>query len=654
MVFRFGTFELDTVLGVLRHDGLRVRLSDKPFRLLNLLVECPGQIVNHEQIRQRLWGSDTFVDFEGNLSVILAKLRQVLGDSPGKPLFIETVPRRGYRFVAPVTSIETASDVQPLVGNAGVGGLQEPQPVMVVERGSGLFRSRRAFVLAALLILGTATLGITYFWSLRHSVDAAHASHNVIILVTPFENLSGDPSQEYLSDGLTEEMITQLGESAPEQLSVIARSTALRYKGSHKTVEEIGNEQNVDYILEGSLRRQGNIVRVTAQLFKVRRKGSLWAKAYERDGTDILSVQRDVANRIADSLSVELLPSVRKRSAGSIAVSPEAHDDYLKGLFEFNKRTVDGLRRSIQYFRQGIERDPNFGAGYAALAYSYATAASWTFLSPEDAYPNARQAAQKALSIDGTIAEAHFATAEILHEYDWDWSGAEKEYQRALQLNPSSATGHKLYAEYLTHAGRYSDALAELRRAQHLDPLSMITNSLVCYVYVHARQYNDAISECKKALELDPNFGPAHYFLGEAYSGRHLYDKALLEHRTARDLSGDVSMMVAALASNYAASGNKQEARKLLGELLQRSKRNYVSGYALAKVYASLGDHEQARQALERAFEQRSFELLYLEDDPLLDPVRNELWFKQMVAKRGFPNSAINGASAAPQPPAMN
>jgi TolB-like protein/DNA-binding winged helix-turn-helix (wHTH) protein/tetratricopeptide (TPR) repeat protein len=654
MVFRFGTFELDTVLGVLRHDGLRVRLSDKPFRLLNLLVECPGQIVNHEQIRQRLWGSDTFVDFEGNLSVILAKLRQVLGDSPGNPLFIETVPRRGYRFVAPVTSIETASDVQPLVGNAGVEGLQEPQPVMVVERGSGLFRSRRAFVLAALLILGTATLGIAYFWWLRHSVDATHASHNVIILVTPFENLSGDPSQEYLSDGLTEEMITQLGESAPEQLSVIARSTALRYKGSHKTVEEIGNEQNVDYILEGSLRRQGNIVRVTAQLFKVRRKGSLWAKAYERDGTDILSVQRDVANRIADSLSVELLPSVRKRSAGSIAVSPEAHDDYLKGLFEFNKRTEDGLRRSIQYFRQGIERDPNFGAGYAALAYSYATAASWTFLSPEDAYPNARQAAQKALSIDGTIAEAHFATAEILHEYDWDWSGAEKEYQRALQLNPSSATGHKLYAEYLTHAGRYSDALAELRRAQHLDPLSMITNSLVCYVYVHARQYNDAISECKKALELDPNFGPAHYFLGEAYSGRHLYDKALLEHRTARDLSGDVSMMVAAVASNYAASGNKREARKLLGELLQRSKRNYVSAYALAKVYASLGDHEQARQALERAFEQRSFELLYLADDPLLDPVRNELWFKQMVVKRGFPNSAINGASAAPQPPAMH
>lgn len=654
MLFRFGTFELDTVLGVLRHDGLRVRLSDKPFRLLNLLVERPGQIVNHEQIRQRLWGSDTFVDFEGNVSVILAKLRQVLGDSPGKPLFIETVPRRGYRFVAPVTSIETAGDVQPLAGNAGAVGLQEPQPVMLGGRVSGLFRSQRAFVLAALLTLGTATLGITYFWSLRHSVDAAHASHNVIILVTPFENLSGDPSQEYLSDGLTEEMITQLGESAPNQLSVIARSTALRYKGSHKTVEEIGNEQNVDYILEGSLRRQGNIVRVTAQLFKVRRKGSLWAKAYERDGTDILSVQRDVANKITDSLSVELLHSIRKRSATSSAVNPEAYDDYLKGLSEFNKRTEDGLRRSIQYFLQGTERDPNFGAGYAALAYSYATAASWTFLSSRDAYPNAREAAQKALSIDDTIAEAHFVTAEILHEYDWDWSGAEKEYQRALQLNPSSATGHKLYAEYLTHAGRYSDALAELRRAQRLDPLSMITNSLVCYVYLHARQYDNAITECKKALELDPNFGPTHYFLGEAYSGEHLYDKAVREHQTARDLSGHVSMTAAALASNYAASGNKQEARKLLGELLQRSKRNYVSAYALAKVYVSLGDHEQARQALERAFEQRSFELLYLADDPLFDPVRNELWFKQMIVKRGFPNSAINGAPAGPQPPAMH
>jgi TolB-like protein/DNA-binding winged helix-turn-helix (wHTH) protein/Tfp pilus assembly protein PilF len=647
MLFRFGTFELDNVAGELRKDGSHIRLPDKPFQLLNLLVEHHGTIVNREQVRERLWGSNTFVDFDGNLSVILAKLRQVLSDSPDRPLFIETVPRRGYRFIAPISSVQTTNE-KSTVNSAATSGAPPPANV-ALQTGNVLFRRRRTLALAGLLLLGTFTLRLVYFTRLRYSSRAATASHHVTIVVTPFENLSGDASKEYLSDGLTEEMITQLGESAPEQLSVIARSASMQYKGTHKAVEEIAVEQNADYILEGSLRLAGNNVRITVQLYDARRRGSLWAEVYERDANDMLLAQRDVANKITDSLLVELLTSLPKPFAGSIAVAPEAYDDYLKGLFEFNKRTEDGLRQSIQYFRQAIERDPKFGSGYAALAYSYTTAASWTFLSPKDAYPNAREAAQKALSIDDTIAQAHFVTAEILHEYDWDWSGAEKEYLRALQLNPSSATGHKLYAEYLTHAGRYLDALAELRGAQRLDPLSMITNSLVCYIYVHAHQYDDAVSECKKAIELDPSFGSAHYFLGEAYSGKHLYQKAVLEHRAARELSGDVSMMVAALASNYAACGNKQEARKLLGELLQRSQRNYVSAYSLAKVYATLGDLEQARQALERAFEQRSFELLYLADDPLLESIHNELWFKQMIAKRGFPNSKIHGVSSAPQ-----
>jgi TolB-like protein/DNA-binding winged helix-turn-helix (wHTH) protein/Tfp pilus assembly protein PilF len=653
MVFRFGTFELDNVSGELRKDGSHIRLADKPFQLLSLLVEHPGTIVNREQVRERLWGSNTFVDFDGNLSVILTKLRQILSDSPDRPLFIETVPRRGYRFIAPITSVQTINETQPTMNSAAASGAQ-PRENAVLKTRNVPFRHRRALALAGLLLLGTISLRLVYFTWLRHSARAATAPHHITIVVTPFENLSGDTSKDYLSDGLTEEMITQLGQSAPEQLSVIARSAAMQYKGTHKAVEEIGVEQNADYILEGSLRLAGNNVRITAQLYDARRRGSLWAQAYERDANDMLSVQREVANKITDSLSVELLPSASKPLAPSIAVAPEAYDDYLKGLFEFNKRTEDGLGQSIQYFRKVIERDPNFGAGYAALAYSYTTAASWTYLSPRDAYPNAREAARKALSIDNTIAEAHFVTAEILHEYDWDWTGAEKEYQRALQLNPSSATGHRLYAEYLTHAARYSDALAELRWAQRLDPLSLITNSLVCYIYVHSHQYDDAVSECKKALELDPSFGPVHYFLGEAYSGKHLYEKAVLEHRAARDLSGDVSMMVAALASNYAASGNKQEARRLLGQLLQRSKEHYVSAYSLAKVYASLGDREQAHQALERAFEQRSFELLYLADDPLLESVRSELWFKQMVAKRGFPSSKINGVSSDPHPPTMH
>lgn len=644
MVFRFGTFELDTVSGDLRQNGLRVRLADKPFQLLALLIECRGTIVNREQVRERLWGRNTFVDFEGNLSVILTKLRQVLSDSPDKPLFIETVPRRGYRFIAPVTSVDIASDAQSTVNSAATDEAHS-KPSAASRKESALFR-RLALAVAGLLLLGT-TLGRVYFRWFQYSSHAASAPRHVTILVTPFDNLSGDPSQEYLSDGLTEEMITQLGESAPDQLSVIARSTAMQYKDTHKAVEKMGAEQRADYILEGSLRRAGNHVRITAQLYDSRRRGSLWADAYELESSNILSVQRDVANKITHSLELELLPRVQNAPTSS-SVNPEAYDDYLRGLFEFNKRTEEGLRQSLQYFRRSVEKDPAFGEGYAALAYAYATAPGWTFLSPRDAYPKAREAAERALLIDDTIAEGHFVIAEVLHEEDWNWSAAEKEYQRALQLNPSSATGHKLYAEYLTHAGRYAEALAEIRKAQHLDPESMITNSLVCYVYVHAHQYDNAILECKKVLDLDPTFGPAHYFLGEAYSGKHLYEQAALEHQAARHLFGDVSMMVAALASNYAASGRKEEATELLGELLQRSKQTYVSAYALAKIYARLGDRQGVRNALQQAFEQRSYELLYLVDEPSLDVVRNELWFKQMIAARGFPNTAINGGSGTP------
>jgi TolB-like protein/DNA-binding winged helix-turn-helix (wHTH) protein/Tfp pilus assembly protein PilF len=643
MVFQFGTFELDTVSGDLRQNGFRVRLSDKPFQLLALLVERRGTIVNREQVRERLWGSNTFVDFDGNLSVILTKLRQVLSDSPDRPLFIETVPRRGYRFIAPVTSVDTVSDAQSIVDSAATDEAHS-QPSVVSRKENTRF-SRRAFALAGLLLLGTAILGLFYSRWLQHSSHAPSAPPRpVTILVTPFDNLSGDPSQEYLSDGLTEEMITQLGETAPDQLSVIARSTAMQYKDTHKGVDKMGAEQKADYILEGSLRRAGNHVRITAQLYDARRRGSLWADAYELEATNILSVQRDVANKITHSLELELLPRVRKAPASS-SVDPEAYDDYLRGLFEFNKRTEEGLRQSLQYFRQSVDKDPAFGEGHAALAYAYATAPGWTFLSPKEAYPKARDAAERALSIDDTIAEAHFVIAEVLHEGDWNWSAAEKEYQRGLQLNPSSATGHKLYAEYLTHAGRYPEALAEIRKAQHLDPESMITNSLVCYVYVHAHQYDNAIVECKRVLDLDPTFGPAHYFLGEAYSGKRLYEQAVLEHQAARHLFGDASMIVAAVASNYAASGNNEEARELLGELLQRSKHTYVSAYALAKIYARLGDRQGARSALQQAFQQRSYELLYLADDPSFDVVREELWFKQMIAKRGFSNGATNGIS---------
>ena len=455
--------------------------------------------------------------------------------------------------------------------------------------------------------------------------------------MTPFENLSGDPGQDYLSDGLTEEMITRLGQSSPNHLSVIARSTAMQYKGTKKTIQQIASAHAVDYILEGSFRLQANRVRITAQLYKSPGQTSLWTEAYERDTCDLLAIQCDVADRIAQSLSIKLLGS-EKRTVGSTApVNPEAYDDYLKSLFEFNRRSQEGLRRSIECFRQATEKDPHFAPAFAALASSYEVAAGWTYMSPQEAYPKAKLAAQKALELDDTLADAHVASAQILHEYDWNWSEAEREYHRALELNPSSAVGQMHYAEFLTHAGRYSEALARIRRAQRLDPLSLIMHALVCFVHFHSRQYDQAIAEGKRSVELDQNFAPAHYFLGEAYSGKGLHSEAMLEFQKALDLSGDASMMSAAVASSCAISGDKEEARRILDTLLERANRMYVSPYALAKIYISMRERDAGLSMLEKALEVRAFELLYLRDEPAFDGLHDDPRFQRIIAQRGLP-----------------
>jgi TolB-like protein/Tfp pilus assembly protein PilF len=597
---RFGCFEADLREGELRNQGLQIKLQERPFQVLAVLLEHAGELVTRAEMRQCLWPAGTFVDFDANLNTALNKLRQALGDPARNPRFVQTVPRRGYRFIAPVTLIDESAAV----------------PIRALDR-----------VTTRMPNEGTSFPRVT-------------------ILVMPFENLSGDPGQDYLSDSLTDEMITRLGQGSPQHLSVIARSTAMQYKRGQKTVEQIARERHVDYVLEGSLRRQGDHVRITAQLFGAREQVSLWTEAYERNDSDLLSIQREVAERIAQSLALELLPAGRHTLTGGDPADPGAYFNYLKGLFELNRRTQEGLERSMEYFRQASEKDPEFAPPYAALAYSYVVAASWTFLSPQEAYPKAKEAAQKALTIDDTLSDAHFIAADVLHEYDWDWSRAEKEYLRGLALNPSSPVGHRYYAEYLTHAGRYPEALAEIRKAQKLDPLSLITHSLVCFVHYHAREYDTAIAECKRVLELDPNFFPARYFFGEAYSGKRLYAQAVSEHQKACDISGNVSMMSAAIACNYVAAGHRQEARKILEELLRHVKQTYVSPYALAKIYASLGDKELALAMLEKAFEQRSFELVYLRDEPQFDGLHEDPRFKQMLAQRGFPSPATALASS--------
>jgi TolB-like protein/DNA-binding winged helix-turn-helix (wHTH) protein/Flp pilus assembly protein TadD len=638
---RFGDFEVDLHTGDLRKHGHRIRLQEKPFQILSLLLERAGEVVTRDELRQRLWPADTFVDFDANLNTSLNRLRQALGDTANEQNFIRTVPRQGYRFIATITKIEEPVEAPvPRPDAAAARVAPETAPKQRMHAGSFSSPGLR-FILTGGILLALAVSAIAYFWWAGHSAEAGRNPRRGTILVMPFEDLSGDRSQDYVSDGLTDEMITRLGEISPKHLNVIARSTAMQYKGAHKTIAQVTREQHVDYILEGTFRRQGDRVRITAQLFNARDQGSLWTEDYERNASDLFVIQREVADRIAQSLSLELLAPAVHDAARIRPVNADAYDAYLKGLFELNKRTPADLQKSITYFDLASQKDPQFAPAYAALAYSYSIAAGWTYLSPTEAFPKAKAAAQKSLGVDDSLADAHLAFAEVLHGYDWEWSGAEKEYLRGLELNPSSAVGHKLYAEYLTHAGRNQEALAEIRKAQQLDPASLITNSFVCFVYMHAHEYDNAIKECKKDLELDPRFVPAHAWLGDSYLFTGRYEEAAVEFKKALEISGNANYFLTALALTYGLEGQREEAKKILNELKLRAGQTYVSPFGLADVYIGLGDKEQALAMLAQAAREHSADLMFLPETPEFEVLHTDSRFKAMIASIGFPDSAL-------------
>ena len=638
---RFDDFEVDLRTGDVRKHGHRIRLQEKPFQILSLLLERAGEIVTREELRERLWPADTFVDFDANLNTSLNRLRQALGDTANEQSYIKTVPRQGYRFIAPVTKVEEAIEAPtPRPDPVGATVVHEPTPKLRAWLGPFSPPGFR-FILVAAILVAVTVGGLAYLRWLGHSAQAGRNPHRGTILVTPFQDLNGDPSQDYLSDGLTDEMITRLGQISPQHLSVIARSTAMQYKGGHKPVGEIAREQHVDYILEGSFRRQGNQVRITAQLFDARDQGSMWTEEYERDASDLFAIQRDVTGRIAQSLQLELLAPTDRTTVTTNPVNPEAYDAYLKGLFELNRGTPGDLEKSIAYFRQATNKDNHFAAAYAALAYSYNAAADWTYMSPKEAFPKEKAAAEKAIEVDDMLSDSHLAMAEILHEYEWNWAGAEKAYQEALRLNPSSAVAHRLYAEYLTRAGRFADALTEIRGAQRLDPASLTTSAYFCFINFHARNYDSAIKSCREVLEFDSHSIPAHDWLADSLVFVKRYEEAIAQYRKAIDESGNASYFLSGLGMAYAMKGDQEQARKILSELNERAKQAYVSPYELAGIYIGLGDKEHALAMLDEALKEHSSELVYLASAAEFDSLHDDPRFKAMVARIGFPDSAM-------------
>jgi TolB-like protein/DNA-binding winged helix-turn-helix (wHTH) protein/Flp pilus assembly protein TadD len=651
-VIRFAVFEADVRAGELRKQGLRIKLQDKPFQVLTLLLERPGEVVTRDELRERLWPGDTFVDFDHGINIAINKLREALGDSAESPRFIETLARRGYRFVGAAETVSPANSRTP----APVG----PDPPMPAEvpsdapslspdqlppeveelhpAGPAFARYSRARTIALLcfLLVVAGYVG----WRL-HTPRVKPAPERAMLAVLPFENLSGNPEQDYFSDGLTEEMITQLGRLNPDRLGVIARTTMMQYRGTHKSTSEIGRELGVDYILEGSVRRYNGRVRITAQLIRVSDQTHVWADSYEHSLSDVLALQSEAAGAIAGGIQVQLTPAERKRLSNAPTVNPLAYEDYLKGRYYWNKRTEEGFQEAIAQFSKAIAEDANYAPPYAGLADTYSLLGSVpaNALPPHVAMSKARTAAAKALTLDESLAEAHVSLGYVKMAYDWDFPAAEAEFKRAIELNPAYPTAHQWYAFYLTAMDRPDEAHSENMIAKQLDPLSLSVNSQVVWSDYLARRYDDAIAQSRQLIELEPNLYTSYLYLGLAYEGKKLYPQAIEEFKKADALSSGSPIILGALGHTYAVSGERAKALDLLRQLETVSKRRYVPGLYPAAVYSGLGDKDNAIRWLTKAVEDRSDYCLFLPLEPEAENLRNDPRFQQLVRRIGLPQA---------------
>ncbi|MGD0792768.1 MAG: protein kinase [Terriglobales bacterium] len=455
------------------------------------------------------------------------------------------------------------------------------------------------------------------------------------LAVLPVKNFSGDPGQEFFADGMTDALIAGLAQI--KAVKVISRTSIMHYKGTSETLPQIARELGVDGIVEASVMRSGSRVRMTAQLIEAREDRHLWARNYERDMTDVLALQSELVQAIAGEIRVQLTPQENERLKAARRVNPEAYEAYLKGRFYWNKRAGQDITKSIEYFQHAIEIDPDYALAYVGLADSYALLPDFGDARPREAIPKARAAAAKAIEIDDALAEAHAPLAYISAYYDYDWAAAEREFKRAVELNPGDATAHHWYALCLLFLGRHDEATAEIERARSLDPLSLAINTSVGTVLFYSRHYDSAIEQYRKTLEMDPTFVQARDYLGNVYLQNGMCERAIAEFQKAADLSGGQVRCMAGLGRAYAAAGKREQARKMLEQLKKRAQQSYVSRYELALIYTGLGEKEQAFAWLEQAYEERDRRLVELGVGPQVDPLRSDQRFQDLLRRMNFP-----------------
>jgi TolB-like protein/DNA-binding winged helix-turn-helix (wHTH) protein len=611
---KFENIELDLSSYQLRRNGSVVKLERIPMELLILLAGRNGQLVSREEIIEKLWGKDVFVDSEHGVNTAIRKIRNALQDDPENPRFIETVVGKGYRFVAPL-AIPPEEQVPP----ATSVGHRSPRKRFVLLG---------ACVLAA-LSLG-AYVGVRYFWLGSTAPDG-----RTILAVLPFENLTGDPNQEYFSDGLTEEMITQLGRLDPRQLGVIARTSAMSYKHSSKAVDQIGRELGVNYILEGSARREGGRVRITAQLIQVRDQSHVWAAEYDREMQSVLQLQSEVADAIGNEVRLKLAPAQRVHQTNPPAVNPEAYEAYLKGRYFIEKWTEEGTRVGREYFEQSIQKDPNYALAYAGLADSYVWGRAG--LPPEEALRRARAAAKKALQLDSTLGEPHAALAQIKFVNDWDWAGAEAEFKRAIELNPNDTNALHMYSHYLLSMGRIQESFDVSRRALEHDPVSPTMQLHLGFHYLIAKQYDLAIPQYLKVLQADPSLADAHNQLAVAYRQKGLLDQSVAEYLQVENLLGMTSDQIAELKAAYARSGIRDFWLTVL-DFAETSDQTRISPYQVASYCAILDKKGEAFEWLEKAYQSHDSGLVAIKTDSDFDSLHSDSRYANLLRRMKLPD----------------
>jgi TolB-like protein/DNA-binding winged helix-turn-helix (wHTH) protein len=643
---RFGAFDVDLRSGELHKHGIRLKLQDQPFQVLALLLERPGDVVTREELRQKLWPADTFVDFDTGLNSAIKKLRDVLADSAEEPRYIETLPRRGYRFIAAAESIPspllqdlTARIEDPATAPRGTTPTMGKVAAQPPEPSTARRRAKR-WIAAAL----AATLGLLVglnVGGLRQRFQRTSAARRIqSIAVLPLENLSGDPAQEYFADGVTEELTTDLGKIAG--LRVISRTSAMHYKGTRKTLPEIARELNVDAVMEGAVARSGNRVRITAQLVEASSDRHLWAESYERDLRDTLALQDEIARDVANQVKITLSPQEQIQLAKAHPVDPEAQEAYLKGRYELNKWTAEGAKKSIEYFQRAVQRDPAYSQAWAGLADGYLFLARHGIWPKGPTLQEAKAATLKALELDETLSEGHVSLSMLMIELEHSWSAAEAELLRAIALNPNNATAHIVHGYQLGARGRFDEAIAEMKRARELDPLSGNSQNAMGAAFYWAGRYDEALQQFRESPDPDVNSGIRHQRMAAIYERKGMQKEAIAELLTALRLTGKTEV-AASVERKYLSSGYAEAKKTFLWGDLRETQRRAKNGYPgphaseIAALYAQLGEKDRALEWLDKAFRDGEI-LVYLKVDDHFEALRSDPRFQELLRRLGLPS----------------